>query len=182
MKYILDNENYHIFEIYEENKEKPRSYFIPYKSKKSLDKASLKERRYSSKKVMCLNGDWDFKFYRNPNDCPVSFDTEDIEFDTLDVPSCWQFRGVDIPWYLNTRYQFPYNPPEIPTLEPVGKVFSWAGADLGLRPRWQTPEERFARGGYSGQYYDDPMHGGRNRDEMGRYSGMEDGYSGRRYR
>ncbi len=143
MKYILDNENYHIFEIYEENKEKPRSYFIPYKSKKSLKKTSLKERRYSSKKVMCLNGDWDFKFYRNPNDCPVSFDTEDIEFDTLDVPSCWQFRGVDIPWYLNTRYQFPYNPPEIPTLEPVGKVFSWAGADLGLRPRWQTPEEQY---------------------------------------
>lgn len=60
------------------------------------------------------------------------------------------------------------------------------GNSYGMR--WQTPEERYARGGYSGRYYDDPMHGGRsyedgrNRDEMGRYSGMEDGYSGRRYR
>ena len=60
------------------------------------------------------------------------------------------------------------------------------GNSYGMR--WMTPEERFARGGYSGRYYDDPMHGGRSyedgrdRDEMGRYSGMEDGYSGRRYR
>ena len=70
---------------------------------------------------------------------------------------------------------------------------NWNGNSYGGNSyggRWMTPEERFARGGYSGQYYDQNTHGGmsyedgRNRDSMGRYSGqMEyDGYSGRRGR
>ena len=78
--------------------------------------------------ITCLNGDWDFRFYRDPKMLPDTLDTESISFDVIDVPSCWQFRGYMKPFYVNTRYQFPYNPPVIPTDEPVGKVFSWMGA------------------------------------------------------
>ena len=42
-------------------------------------------------------------------------DSDAVAFDKLDVPSCWQFRGYDHPFYVNIRYRFPYKPPVIPT-------------------------------------------------------------------
>ena len=42
-------------------------------------------------------------------------DSDAVVFDKLDVPSCWQFRGYDRPFYVNIRYRFPYKPPVIPT-------------------------------------------------------------------
>ena len=50
-----------------------------------------------------------------------------MKFDQIDVPSVWQYRGYDKPFYLNCRYQFPCKPPHIPTLEKVGKVFNVFG-------------------------------------------------------
>ncbi|MBR3500472.1 MAG: acyltransferase family protein, partial [Bacteroidales bacterium] len=44
-------------------------------------------------------------------------------YEKIDVPACWQMRGYDRPFYVNIRYQFPYNPPEIPEEEKVGKVW-----------------------------------------------------------
>ena len=143
MKYRLNNEAYHTFEIYEEQKEPPRAYFIPFSDPKKAEEAEALEKRYISDRVTCLNGDWDFRFYHDPKDLPEVFDTEEESFDTIDVPSCIQFRGYDRPFYLNTRYQFPYNPPEIPTTEKVGKTFSWGGADLGIKPRVQEPEDEY---------------------------------------
>ena len=151
MKYQLNQENYHRFDILEIRKLAARSYFIPFETKQQAEASfsenapgkSLKAKRYASGKVLCLNGEWDFKFYENPADAPLIFDTQKVEFDKIDVPSCWQFRGFAKPFYVNTRYQFPYNPPEIPTLDPVGKTFCWAGSDYGIKPRWQTPEGEY---------------------------------------
>lgn len=143
MKYTLNQSNYADFNTFEVNKLPPRSYFIPYPDKASANEVSLKEKRYRSPKVVCLNGEWDFKFYQNPNDVPKCLDTDTVTFDKLDVPSCWQFRGYMKPFYLNSRYQFPYNPPVIPTTEPAGKVFSWHGADKGPKPRVETPENEY---------------------------------------
>lgn len=42
-------------------------------------------------------------------------DSDAVVFDRLDVPSCWQFRGYDRPFYVNIRYRFPCKPPVIPT-------------------------------------------------------------------
>ena len=42
-------------------------------------------------------------------------DSDAVVFDKLDVPSCWQFRGYDRPFYVNIRYRFPCKPPVIPT-------------------------------------------------------------------
>ena len=143
MKYRINKENYHRLDILEINKYAPRSYFIPFEDRTAADSCTLLGKRYASKKVRCLNGRWDFKFYPRPADVPDELDTETVEFDTLDVPSCWQFRGYDRPFYVNTRYQFPFDPPHIPKEEKVGKVFSYHGADLGIKLRWQQPEEEY---------------------------------------
>ena len=141
MKYILDRGNYHQFEIMEVNKLPARSYFIPFETRQQADSVNIRTKRYSSAKVQCLNGTWDFCFYPHPADFPGVLDTDKTVFSSIDVPSCWQFRGYDRPFYINTRYQFPFKPPYIPSVEPVGNTFCWVGSDLGVKPRWQKPKD-----------------------------------------
>ena len=143
MKYQIDQNNYHTFETFEINKLPARSYFVPYPDRAAADAVSAKEKRYASPKVVCLNGEWDFKFYPRPAEVPVFLDTDSIEFDTIDVPSCWQFRGYDKPFYVNIRYPFPYKPPVIPEVEKVGRVFSWIGVDQKTKPRFKDPGEEY---------------------------------------
>lgn len=143
MKYRLDRENYQDFNVYERNKLPPRSYFIPYPNRAGADAVGTMEKRYGSPKVRCLNGLWGFKFYPRPTELPLVLDTDSLEFDTMEVPACWQFRGIDRPFYLNVRYQFPFDPPKIPTINPVGTVFSWIGGDQAVGPRWKTPKDEY---------------------------------------
>ena len=143
MKYRLNTTNYWDFNTVEVNKLPGRSYFIPYPDRKKADAVSPKEKRYASEKVLCLNGDWDFKFYPRPAELPTEFDTDAVSFDTIDVPSCWQFRGYDRPFYVNIRYQFPFDPPHIPKTEKVGKLFYILGADKGIGPRTVDPGEEY---------------------------------------
>lgn len=143
MKYRLNTSNYHDFQTFEVNKLPPRSYFIPYPDREQADQVTAAQKRYRSPKVICLNGEWDFKFYPRPSELPEVIDTDAVRFDRLDVPSCWQFRGYARPFYVNMRYQFPYQPPEIPTVDKVDKTFCWIGSDYGIRPRWQDPGEEY---------------------------------------
>ena len=143
MKYQIDQNNYHTFSIYEVNKLPARSYFIPYPDRASADAVTAKEKRYASPKVVCLNGGWDFKFYPRPAQVPEVLDTENTDFDTIDVPACWQFRGYDRPFYTNIRYQFPFKPPVIPKLDKVGRVFSWVGVDQKISLRYKDPGEEY---------------------------------------
>ena len=143
MKYYLDKSNYSDFDTIEKNKLPGRSYFIPYPSREGADRVSLKEKRYQAEKVKCLNGDWDFRFYPRPAELPDVLDTDNVKFDTIDVPSCWQFRGYYHPFYVNIRYQFPYHPPVIPREEKVGKVFSIMGVDQKLSLRYKDPGEEY---------------------------------------
>lgn len=142
-KYQLNRDNYYRFDVMEIGKLAPRSYFIPFSSRNAADAVTAKEKRYASTKAKCLSGEWDFKFYAVPSQMPSVLDTDAAGFDKIDVPACWQFRGYDRPFYLNTRYQFPYNPPEIPKEDAVGRTFSWMGSDLGIKPRWQQPEDEY---------------------------------------
>ena len=143
MKYSINTGNYHTFDVFEVNKLPARSYFIPYPDRAGADAVSPGEKRYGSSKVLCLNGKWDFKFYPRPAELPDCLDTDEIDFDKIDVPACWQFRGYDRPFYVNIRYQFPYKPPVIPTTEKVGKVFSWTGVDQEKHLRWKDPGEQY---------------------------------------
>ena len=143
MRYRINKTNYCDFNIFEDNRLAPRSYFIPYPDRASADEASGRDKRYKSPKVICLNGDWDFRFYPRPAEMPEILDTDTLKFDKIDVPSCWQFRGYDKPFYVNLRYQFPYDPPKIPQNDKAGKVFSLHGADYGLGPRWKDPGQEY---------------------------------------
>ena len=143
MKYRINKSNYHEFNTYKINKLPSRSYFIPYPERQLADSVSPANKRYRSPKVMCLNGKWDFKFYPLPADLPDVIDTSEIEWDKIDVPSCWQFEGYDKPFYVNMRYQFPFNPPKIPREKKVPRTFSWIGADYGLGPAWRNPGKEY---------------------------------------
>ncbi len=143
MKYRINKTNYCNFSTYSINELTPRSYFIPYPDRASADAAAGRKKRYGSPLVKCLNGDWDFKFYARPAEIPDVLDTDEVSFDRIDVPSCWQFRGYDKPFYVNIRYQFPFDPPKIPEEEPAGRTFFWIGADTGIGPRWVKPGDEY---------------------------------------
>ncbi len=142
MKYTINNEYYHNGEIFEVNKLPPRSYFIPYPDRERADAVSLREKRYASPMVECLSGDWDFCFYPRPGELPGELDTDEMGWEKMAVPGCWQFQGYDRPFYLNVRYQFPYAPPKVPTTEPVGRVFALMDAGrIGFS--WTKPENEY---------------------------------------
>ena len=143
MKYVLNTTNYYTFDLFEANKLPGRTYFIPYPTRAQADAVTPLEKRYRSEKVVCLNGDWDFKFYPVPSELPKELDTDSIAFDKMPVPGCWQFHGIDRPFYVNIRYQFPYKPPVIPTTEPVGRVFTWLGVDQKVSLQFRKPDNEY---------------------------------------
>ena len=65
MKYTINNTDYSDFSTIELNKLHGRTYFIPYPDRNSACAVEPKEKRYKSEKVICLNGSWDFKFFRS---------------------------------------------------------------------------------------------------------------------
>lgn len=85
-------------ELLQENRLSQRAYYIPEN-----------EGAYIS-----LNGIWDFSFYSR------DFDEEPQSSGTIDVPSCWQCRGYEKPYYTNVTYPFPVNPPYVPNENPMG--------------------------------------------------------------
>lgn len=127
MLYDIRNKNFSNFEIFEKNKFPPRTYFIPFSTREAADEADIKTARFKSDKTVVLSGEWDFAFYRSEKYMPKNFDTDEIEFTQIPVPSCWQNLGFEPPMYLNTRYPFGVRPPKIPT-DIVGR-FSFIGKD-----------------------------------------------------
>ena len=95
-----------------ENCLQPRSQYIPYDT---LEKAKSSKREESDYFTL-LNGKWDFKYFERDIDCPDKIDT----WDEIDVPSCWQCRGYEKPYYINTNAPYPVDPPYVPDDNPVG--------------------------------------------------------------
>ncbi|MBQ8381056.1 MAG: DUF4981 domain-containing protein [Clostridia bacterium] len=99
--------------------EKPRSYFIPYKSE-SKAKKDLRDLSFFFKTLI---GEWNFKFF--PSVAMIS-DPMAVEFaktDRIEVPMNWQHdlgRGFDTPNYTNTNYPYPIDPPFVPNDNPLG--------------------------------------------------------------
>ena len=85
-------------EFLQENRLPQRAYYIPEN-----------EGAY-----MSLNGIWDFSFYER------DFDDTPAKSGSIDVPSCWQCRGYEKPYYTNVTYPFPVNPPYVPNENPMG--------------------------------------------------------------
>lgn len=120
MKYNFKTDNFKTFEKFSENLLTPRSYYIPFGSLDELEGTDIRNERYSSSRVDCLSGEWDFAYFKDCRDVDREIELDSIKFDRVFVPSTWQHTGYENPYYVNTRYQFKPNPPYIPEVCPAG--------------------------------------------------------------
>ncbi len=114
MKYQIKKLYINDFDVFEKNKLRERSYFIPCKTFKDFESLNALNERYSSPMVNVLSGEWKFKYYSKISRLPGSFDSEKTAMDIVNVPSTWQRTGYEQPCYLNTRYEFPMTLPDVP--------------------------------------------------------------------
>ncbi|MBR3815907.1 MAG: hypothetical protein IKJ27_04195 [Clostridia bacterium] len=114
MKYQIKKLYVNDFSVYEKNKIRERSYFIPYKTQADFEGKTVLTERYCSDFVTVLSGDWSFKYYSKISRLPSNFDSDKTPMDSVKVPSTWQRTGYEQPYYLNTRYQFPITLPDVP--------------------------------------------------------------------
>lgn len=90
-----------------------------YENPKSTSENRLNARSWyipegSCKQIM-LNGEWRFAFFEN-GDRAGNIE----EWETIEVPSCWQLKGYENPNYTNINYPFPCDPPYVPDINPTG--------------------------------------------------------------
>lgn len=86
----------------------PRATFMPYES---LD-AAMRGNRFMSRRCIPLNGDWKFRLYDSYKDVQFGFAEPQFnsdDWDTIKVPSNWQFEGYDKPQYCNIQYPWEGN-------------------------------------------------------------------------
>lgn len=122
MLYRFKHDKFNDPKIFEDNRLRPRSYFIPFSSREACDKCDYLNERSSSDCVQVLSGEWDFVYYSKIGDMPDKIDFYDLKTDKVQVPSCWQYTGYESPYYVNVRYQFDYKFPYVPADEStVGK-------------------------------------------------------------
>lgn len=86
--------------------------YIPY------DGLAAAERGEPSPLVMSLNGVWQFRHYRNPEETPDGLQLSDPagpEWDSISVPGNWQMQGdYDLPFFTNIKYPFEPDVPRVP--------------------------------------------------------------------
>ena len=103
---------YENFDFIHENTLKPRAHYIPYDSLKKALAGDKEQSQYYT----LLNGEWDFRYFKRDIDCPDKI----CEWDKISVPSCWQMKGYEKPYYTNVNYPYPVDPPYVPDDNPVG--------------------------------------------------------------
>ena len=98
------------------NRLEPRATVVP------AQKTGIYYRnKEQSDRIFSLNGNYQFALFSDV--APEGFeypDFDDKDWDIIDVPSMWQFRGYGEPTYTNVEYPFHVNHPHICCLNPVG--------------------------------------------------------------
>lgn len=102
------------------NRLEPHAYVLPYKNTQSVIDRNIE----NSPNFMSLNGEWDFKWVRNPDMREKEFykvDFDTAEWGTIMVPGNWERQGYSYPIYVNESYEFDdklyefkKNPPLVP--------------------------------------------------------------------
>ncbi len=59
-----------------------------------------------------LDGEWDFHWVENLDEAPMEFDN--LEWDKVEVPHCWESDGYGNPIYVGAGYPFVPDPPRVP--------------------------------------------------------------------
>lgn len=101
------------------NRLQSRGTFLSFPSK---ERAQLGEKRYTHN-FKLLNGKWRFLFLEAPEYSPQNFYKEDFnveQWDYITVPGNWQLQGYGKMHYSDLWYNFPINPPYVPTENPTG--------------------------------------------------------------
>lgn len=101
------------------NRMPARAHFLTFPSK---EKALLNNNRYTHA-FKNLNGVWKFMFLDAPEYSPEGFFNSDFDVSKMDditVPGNWQLQGYGKMHYSDLWYNFPINPPHVPTENPTG--------------------------------------------------------------
>ena len=143
------NREWEDLSIFSINTEKPRATFYPFTNEKLLLENNFK----SNNLYTLLNGQWDFKLYKNIDSVPKNFYQKKSnikKWDKIPVPSNWQFHSKDFPVYSNIIYPYKINPPYMPReYNPIGlyhKVFDIDG-------EWSDQEVYIHFGGVNSAFY-----------------------------
>lgn len=102
-----------------ENTMPSRAYYMPA----SHDMGPLVEDRFSSDRVICMNGTWEFQYFNSIYDLQEKFYEQGYDcsrFIQVEVPGVWQNYGYDSHQYTNVRYPIPLDPPYVPQENPCG--------------------------------------------------------------
>ena len=111
--------HYEDLKIMHENTMPSRAYYMPA----SHDMGPLVEDRFSSDRVICLNGTWEFQYFNSIYDLQEKFYEQGYgcsRFTQVEVPGVWQNYGYDSHQYTNVRYPIPLDPPYVPQENPCG--------------------------------------------------------------
>lgn len=111
--------HYENLKIMHENTMPCRAYYIPA----SHDMGPLVEDRFSSDRLICLNGMWEFQYFNSIYDLQEKFYEQGYDcsrFSQVEVPGVWQNYGYDSHQYTNVRYPIPLDPPYVPQENPCG--------------------------------------------------------------
>ena len=102
--------------LFGENRLPTRTLLVP------AQKRNVTHKNFTvSDRIQLLSGMWKFSYLAQ--DTAEEFfapQQDDSGWDTLPVPSMWQFHGYGKCLYPNVRYCFPYDPPYIHRDNPVG--------------------------------------------------------------
>ncbi len=108
MIYNFKHDNFNKFEVFEINKMRPRSYYIPFNSTEEMASSTYLTERYNSSMVTLLNGSWNILYFDDNRKLESEFDTgaNAYKFGKINIPSCIQFHGIEPPCYINQKYEF----------------------------------------------------------------------------
>ena len=111
--------HYEDLKIMHENTMPSRAYYMPA----SHDMGPLVEDRFSSDRVIYMNGTWEFQYFNSIYDLQEKFYEQGYDcsrFTQVEVPGVWQNYGYDSHQYTNVRYPIPLDPPYVPQENPCG--------------------------------------------------------------
>lgn len=126
-----------------------RTSFFAYET----PEAAARDDRQASARFLPLNGDWAFRWARNPDLRPAGFQDPDFDvsgWSRIAVPGNWELQGFDIPHYVNIEYVFPANQPFLPDdYNPVGSY----RRDFTVPAGWSGQQVILHLGAVNSAYY-----------------------------
>ena len=81
----------------------------------------LPSRQKECREILSLDGQWLFRWSKDPDSRPVGFEQDGYDvsgWDKITVPGNWQTQGYGVPIYININYPFVKNRPSVTTEPP----------------------------------------------------------------